>query len=457
MRSLALALVAAVVACSSASDPSGSSASAVIDDDDGELLVADPSSCPAPYDTRAPAAGMNSGFTAAGQSRKFYLALPPASFTGPRPVLFAFHGTTETGTKFYNRARLADFVARGFIVVAPDAVGNGFVWPVWDGMRPSGTETEPNADVELFDRLLACTAAHHAVDRKRVYAAGHSAGGIFTNRILRSRSNVVAGGIVGSGVFDLTSNADGAPLDRTLAIVTWGGDNDTYRGTTPGGVSVPHFSFVEQASLATRYYDAQPGVGHVRCRGNDVGHAWLPLNAWFIDLLLAHPKGSSTAVTLRPLPSGARAACSTDPYTLPPLPAVTCGAAPRTGCRESCQLFADCAVENRTLGPSLAPQLDDLGLTATSCGTCPATCQATATTADDAEALACFARKQASAACGPGLEGAAPLFDAINECCDGREGSRWCTKMCRSLLENESADVFLPTCVGLLPVAAAAY
>lgn len=413
-------------------------------------IVEDPeSACPAPYVSAAPKEGQNEGFEAAGQSRSFHLLLPPASFTGPRPILFAFHGTSEKGARFVTRAKLAEFVARGFVVVAPDAAGNGTFWPVWDGMRAPGKEADPNPDLVLFDRLLSCTAAHFAIDQRRVYAVGHSAGGIFMNRLLRSRSKVLAGGIVGSGVFSLTSTGTSGPLEPLLAIVTWGGDNDTYRGTTPNGVSVPYFSFVEQASLASRFYEAEPNVGHVRCRGDDLGHAWLPLNDWFADLLLAHPKGASTDATLAPLPAGAPVACSVEPYVLPPLPDMTCGSTARAGCREACQLFADCAVENRTVGPSLASQLSEIGFTTTSCAGCVSRCQSGATTATDAQVLSCFQARQAAATCGPGIEGASPLFEAVNACCDGKSGSNLCVSLCTTLWKSSASRPFFPACQAL--------
>ncbi|MBX3219760.1 MAG: alpha/beta fold hydrolase [Labilithrix sp.] len=460
-RSLLASLVLLVGACSSEGEggsPDGSTASSGSDGGpssappDGGVTepidAGDPATaCPAPYDAAGPKAGVNEGFSAGGQSRTFHLVLPPDSFTGPRPLLFAFHGTTENGPRFLARARLADFAAKGFIVVAPDAVGNGSFWPVWDAMRAPGSEALPNADLELFDRLLRCTAANYAVDKNRVFATGHSAGGIFTNRLLRSRSSVLAGGIVGSGVFDFTASGTKAPLEPMLVVVTWGGDNDTYRGTTPNGVNVPAFSFVEQASLASKFYAAESGVAHARCRGDNLGHAWLPLNDWFADLLLSRPKGTpASAFALPALPANARAACSVAPYELAPLPDMTCAPTTRAGCTEACQLFADCAVENRTVGPSLQAELSAIGFTQSSCAGCVQRCQTGATTQVDAAALACFATKQAAATCGPGIEGATPLFQAINECCKGRSGSNLCVDLCTTLNGNSAAKAFFPTC-----------
>lgn len=415
-------------------------------------LPADPAKdCPAPFNVKGqgPKAGSNTGFSAGGQTRSFTMLVPPSSFTGPRPVLFGFHGTTENADKFITRAKLQDFVNKGFVVIAPNAAGNGTFWPVWDAMRAAGKENDPNKDLDLFDSLLKCSAAHLSLDKNRIFAVGHSAGGIFMNRLLRSRSKVLAGGVVASGILSLTGTGPSAPsLDPMMVIVTWGGDNDTYKGTTPNGVTVPSFSFVEQASLASTFYEGEKNVGEAYCRGNDIGHAWLPLNAWFIDMMLAHPKGSSGAggMTLPALPAGAPAVCKTGAYPLPPLPDITCGSATPAGCQAACQLMADCGAENRTVGSALGSQLATMGFSGTSCDGCITKCEGKSDGAGDAAALSCFAQRQAVASCGPGIEGAQPLIDAINTCCAGATSSKFCVGLCTTLNGNSAAKSFFPTC-----------
>jgi poly(3-hydroxybutyrate) depolymerase len=465
---LALATVGTVLAaCSGESGESIAPVSPVSTDptqpaDDGgptgpgadaapEPLPSDPTTaCPDAYRTTAPVSGLNKDFVVAGQNRELVLILPPASFTGPRPLFIGFNGTSENGTKFAARAKLADFAAKGFIVVVPSSVGNGSYWPIWDAMRAPGKENDPNKDLDLFDALVGCTAAHFSVDKKRIFVGGHSAGGIFTNKVLRARSNVVAGGIVGSGVFSLTSNGSAAPMDSTFVIVTWGGDNDAYRGTTPNGVNVPEFSFVEQASLASKYYEAQPAVQQAYCRGNDLGHAWLPINGWFIDALLAHPKGGGSA-PLAPVPAGAPVVCSEAAYDVPPLPAVTCGTTSRAGCQATCQLMADCVAENRTVGTVMKQQLASFGFSGTSCGGCLTKCQQGGNGAANAAVLSCFQQAQSTAQCGGGIEGSFPLMGAVDKCCKGRTDSTFCVNLCTSINQNEAAASFFPVCQAIAP------
>ena len=168
------------------------------------------------------------------------------------------------------------------------------------------------------------------------------------------------------------------------------------------------------------------------CRGNNLGHAWLPINGWFIDTLLAHPKGSG-AVLLAPVPAGAPVVCSEDAYEAPPLPPITCGTSTTAGCQASCQLMADCIGENRTVGTVMKPQLADFGFSGTSCTGCVSLCQQNGTGAANAAVLACLQQAQASAQCTGGIEGSFPVMAAVDKCCKGRTDSTFASVSARRL------------------------
>ena len=406
--------------------------------------------CPAAFQN-PPAAGQNVGFDSGGQSRSFLLALPDAAqFPGPRPTFVLFNGTGESGQAIYNRISGADYAAAGFIVIAPDSIGNGTLWPVWDGLRESGQENAPNLDLDYFDQLLDCIAAHYEVDNKRLYVGGHSAGGIFTNYLVRRRSDVLAGAIPASGVFDLTAPAPVAPLSPVAVAVTWGGDNDVWGGNSGGGVSVPAFNFVEQAALASQYYEQEAAVEQTWCRGDNLGHAWLPANAWLIDFLLGHPKGLATGGPWAPASNeGAGFKCSQDAAPLPPQKQVVCATSTTAGCQTYCQFLGDCAAENATIEPVLGPQLDTLGFgppNHTDCGGCVPKCEGDAKDASDATVLSCFESEFAAATCGPGISGAQPLIDASNKCCAGQTASGVCTTLCQAIKTNSAAAVLFTSC-----------
>jgi poly(3-hydroxybutyrate) depolymerase len=390
----------------------------------------------------ATAPGSNSGFAAGGQSRSFYLALPPASFSGPRPLLFVWHGTGCTGQAVvtgtsggcgYNLA--TDFAARGWIVVAPDSNRNGAPWPVWDAIDPPTVPAPPhvNADDALFDELTNCLRARHAVDADRIFVAGHSAGGAMTNHTLGRRSDLLAGGIVAGSLFDFTQPRPPLPLSPMAVLTTWGGPNDSYTGAA-GGVTVSGDN-AEESGLTSQYWEAAPGGHGVRCSGNPpgMGHTWLhTLNPWARAWLEAHPRGMANLPndTLAPAPAGIT--CSESAYVHPPPVTVTCDPVATAGCQAYCQLQADCIVENGTLGRSMAPQLMALGWSGTSCTSCESTCASDAMTgAEDAAVLSCLARTAPTTQCGPGLVGGNAAL-TVDACCANHRSAAICTRFCNT-------------------------
>lgn len=425
-------------------------------------LKADPATaCPATFRDKAPTAGQNDDFVSAEQNRNFFLGLPD-DLSSPRPLLVGFNGTNGTGKRFFERSDLQDYVDQGFIVLSLSSNDNGTVWPVWDAMRQPG-ENGPNADLTFFDEALGCLSAHYPVDEKRVYVAGHSAGGIMTNYVLQRRSGLLAGGIVASGIFSLTSPEKKEALAPMVTFVTWGGEEDAYSGES-NGKEVPTVNFVEQASLASQFYDKEPSVRQVQCTAN-VGHDWLPLNAFYIESLLRAPKGYAAKAALDPVAAtgiDAGATCGFEPFVLENDGPALCAQEPG-GCEGVCAFMADCVVANDTVGPVLAPQTESLGFGAmpSSCGGCIAYCEDIVDADEedaDEEVLDCFADayeaaltgEDGAAQCGPGVEGALPLINAVNACCGGRDDSPYCLDLCGVLVTNSTAVGFLTACSALV-------
>lgn len=406
-------------------------------------------SCPGAYRTTAPAAGLNVDFTIAEQAREFGFIPAADRFFGPRPLLIAFNGTGETGPAFADRAKLGEFAAAGFHVLAPSSNGNGSIWPVWDAQRTADMEADPNPDLEYFDALLDCFAAHYDVDAQRIFVTGHSAGGIMANHVLRNRSEILAGGIVASGVLALTGNNDAAPLDDMFVLLTWGGEQDQFSGSV-GGVTVPGINFIAEAASQSSYYEAQPNVGQMNCRIKDgsaaSGHIWLPFNSAMIQLLIDHPKSlNSISAEDAAAFSAGEIECTTTVFEFA-TDEVMCGSSTTTGCQEACQLIGDCGAENGLVAGVIAPQLQSLGFNGTACGGCITNCEMNANATDDSDVLPCFTAAQSAAVCGQGLEGAQPLIDAINTCCDGKSTSGWCGFACGVINENSLAGTVFPTC-----------
>lgn len=379
--------------------------------------------------------------TVDGERREVWAALPATS-SGPAPLLVAFNGTTEDGRRFAHRARLQELADRGVRVLAPSSAGHGELWPVWDAMRSPGQEEAPNADLALFDALVDCELGRGAADPERVWVAGHSAGGSMTNHVLQRRAELLAGAVVGSGVFGNTSPKEPDRLEGRVVVVTIGGRDDVWSGRA-GGVRVRDFAFESEAVAAGRFYAAQ-GAELLSCEGDGLGHAWLDaLNPWMAELMLSRRRGQ---VDLAPLPAGeGLPTCARAPLVPTPGEQLACEGA--DNCAPACQLFADCAVENRTVGPVLRQELGQLGFEDRSCGGCLARCAASATPEVDDLVLACFAEHQRQAMCADGVAGARPLIDAVNLCCAGVvSGSSWCQQTCAALRGNSAARGYFTVC-----------
>jgi poly(3-hydroxybutyrate) depolymerase len=428
----------------SAADTNSSTTEDAADTVPAERYASDlATACPEDFQ-KAPASGQNDGYPAADQQRGFYLQFPASeTYSGPRPMMILFNGTGGDGKKAFDSYNGQDFLDAGFIVLGPDSIANGTIWPVWDAARTPDQQDLPNKDLIYLDSLMDCVAAHHEVDKNRIYVAGMSAGGIMSNHVLQRRSQLLAGGIVGSGVFDFTSPIPPEPMDAMGVVVTWGGDNDMWGGDSDDSdVNVPEFVFAEQAAMASKFYADIEGGSQMWVRANDHGHAWVKdAGPLFIDYLLAHPKGfAESQWTLPDALEGATYTAGDTVAKFEPKIVVVCPETEDQNCGAYCQLLADCAVENTTVGPVLGPQLKDLGFTGedyAECGGCLESCSAAQTGTADEAVLTCFRAAQETAECEGGVEGALPLVDAVNDCCDGQFGkSDVCQQICGSIMSN---------------------
>lgn len=136
-----------------------------------------------------------------GLSRTFIVDLPSGyAPSEPYPVVFGFHGRHFSGAEFRSPAYgdLLSAAGDDAIVVHPDAAGEERAW-----------ETESQQDVVFFDAMLDALTEGLCVDEARVFAAGHSAGGYFTNVLGCERGDVLRAiaPVAGGGPFGRTGGA----------------------------------------------------------------------------------------------------------------------------------------------------------------------------------------------------------------------------------------------------------
>jgi polyhydroxybutyrate depolymerase len=159
----------------------------------------------------AQAPGLTSGdhqFTIrhGGRQRTYLVHVPPGA-TGALPVVLAFHGGGGNAAGFKVYAELDRVSDRErFLVVYPNGTGplpnRLLTWNAGDGCCGYALNNDVN-DVGFVATLLFDLEARTRIDRRRVYATGHSNGGIFAHRLGAERSGIIAAIAAVSGSLDL--------------------------------------------------------------------------------------------------------------------------------------------------------------------------------------------------------------------------------------------------------------
>jgi hypothetical protein len=279
-------------------------------------------SCPAGF---MPKAGLNTGFTSDGKARQFHLLLPEDTST-PRPLFVALTGTVQPELDFLKQSRLDQLTKSGWIVMAPvrscsqeqrncNTSGSGGSmdgrpWEPWFDVGGPGGDDDAGPDVRLIIAAIKCIATKYAVDQRRIYHGGISAGGSMSNHLLFFSSDFFAGGVPASGVMygGRVAPRGALTMQPSIAIVIWGGATDKWP------LDNPIADYAPETKAAAIKLAAQQSVVTLACSGNH-GHMWpSSMTAWLANTLLAHPQGSAPAdFDLTPPPAGL--GCVLGPYT----------------------------------------------------------------------------------------------------------------------------------------------
>jgi polyhydroxybutyrate depolymerase len=205
------------------------------------------------------AASPDCGLGAAGTTQR--IAIPdtgramlihvPAGFdaSASAPLLFAFHGSGETGGAMLRRSHLeATSDRHGFLLAAPDGgipANGGFVWNIPGVPSVTGRMPDPGDanDVAFVEQAIGWLAAQHCVDRTRVYATGISGGGRMTSLlgcIAADRFAAIAPVVGLRAGIPLKSDPqrpDPASCrpSRPMPVIAFAGDKDTTNPIEGGG------------------------------------------------------------------------------------------------------------------------------------------------------------------------------------------------------------------------------
>lgn len=144
------------------------------------------------------AEGTVSGFVVDGMEREFIVNLPMGvEDGGPWPVVFNWHGLGDSAQNMSGLVSpLVDNAMMPFIAITPE--DTDFILDVpLPGLPPMDWEVfavDPtsNRELALFDAVLACVDERWGVDPEHVHSMGFSLGGILTDMLVSSRSDVIA-------------------------------------------------------------------------------------------------------------------------------------------------------------------------------------------------------------------------------------------------------------------------
>jgi polyhydroxybutyrate depolymerase len=138
-----------------------------------------------------------------GMQRTYHLHVPSSLPAGqPVPLLVGLHGGLGSGQQFEGNSQFDRFAdEKGFIVVYPDGIGgtlgrdNARTWNA--GYCCGKAALQQVDDVSFISDVIDEVSAAYPIDPTRVYAAGHSNGGIMSYRLACELSDkIVAVGVV---------------------------------------------------------------------------------------------------------------------------------------------------------------------------------------------------------------------------------------------------------------------
>jgi polyhydroxybutyrate depolymerase len=151
-----------------------------------------------------------------GVDRSYLLHVPARGAGQPRPLVIAFHGGGGNAAQFRREAGF-DAVAdrEGFVVLYPNGTGplRTALLTFNAGNNCCGPALRQQVDDVGFAAAAIEDAARRVqIDRRRVYATGHSNGGIMAYRLAAERADLVAAIVPVGGAMSLDRFAPSRPV-----------------------------------------------------------------------------------------------------------------------------------------------------------------------------------------------------------------------------------------------------
>lgn len=150
--------------------------------------------------------------------RAYRLYVPAAEAKGPRPLVVMLHGCTQNPEDFARGTRMNEVAEEANVLVAypeQDRSANpNLCWNWFDPAHQDGGTGEPAIVAGIVEDI----ARRHAVDRRRIFAAGLSAGGAMAAILGSTRADLFAAVGIHSGL----PHASARDVATALAVMRTG-------------------------------------------------------------------------------------------------------------------------------------------------------------------------------------------------------------------------------------------
>ena len=181
-----------------------------------------------------------------------YLLIKPAETGRPAPLLVMLHGCTQTAVDFSVGTRMGALGgAAGCLVCFPEQAPRANSQRCWNWFSP-GDQVRDGGEPALIAGIVRAIGRDHAVDERRIYVAGLSAGGAAAAVLGSAYPDVFAAVGVHSGL----ACGSAHDLPSALAAMRSG------RGDTPArGSSPPTIVFHGDADATVNARNADAVIG----------------------------------------------------------------------------------------------------------------------------------------------------------------------------------------------------
>jgi len=180
---------------------------------------------------------LNESITVDGLVRNYLLNLPPGYYeSSDLPLVIAMHGGGGSPSQFENSNLLTEkSKASGFIVVYPEGTGAIKTWNAGAccGSAVSNQINDVNFISQLIDKLIST----YKINPKKVYATGHSNGGMMCYRLACELSNKIAAIAPNASTMMVTSVCNPARAMPVLHMHSKLDQSVIYTGGVGSGIS----------------------------------------------------------------------------------------------------------------------------------------------------------------------------------------------------------------------------